>query len=95
MQHSQSVAAELIGILLAHNALPVSKADTKAGEAKRFAEIVAAYNKLTVQAFNDAMTCRLLKFVADTVPEAKADAPLPTPKAKVEAEDDLGSDAGA
>src|SRR5579859_7467920 len=49
MQHSQEMAIQLVALLLSHNALPVTKADTKAGEAKRFEEISAAVNKLTVQ----------------------------------------------
>lgn len=91
MQHSQEMAERRIANLIAVNGLALSKADTKTGEAKRFEEVQEIARKLAVQFFNDAKTNRLLKFVADTPPTSKADAPVPTPKAK-DADDDLGDD---
>jgi hypothetical protein len=64
-QHSQEMAARLLDTLLANKALPLSKADTKAGEALRYAEIIAAWKKLTVEAAQDIITGRLLASIAD------------------------------
>jgi len=44
-------AIELAGLLLAHDALPVTGAKGKAASAARFEEITAAVNKLTVELF--------------------------------------------
>jgi len=46
----------------------MSVAESKPGVAKRFDEILAAVDKLTVQYFNDTMTLRRLQTVADTPP---------------------------
>jgi hypothetical protein len=77
MQHSQEMAILAAGVLLTHNALPMSGAASKAGEAKRFSEITAMIDKLTVKFYNDAATGRLLDTVADTVIDTAADAALP------------------
>lgn len=78
LQHSQEMAIALVSVLLANDALPISATKSKAGEAKRFDEIVAAVDKLTVKFHNDVATGRLLSVVADMgVVSTKADAPLP------------------
>jgi hypothetical protein len=99
MQHSQEMAILAAGVLLTHNALPMSGAASKAGEAKRFSEISAMIDKLTIKFYNDAATGRLLETVADTVIDTAPDAPLPASKKKAAAaenapagEDDLGAD---
>lgn len=84
MQHSQEMAISAVGVLLTHNALPMSGAASKAGEAKRFSEITAMMDKLTVKFYNDAATGRLLDTVADTVIDTVPDAPLPVSKKKAE-----------
>lgn len=78
MQHSQEMALALVGLLLTHDALPVSSAKTKSGEAKRYEEIVAFVNKETVRLYNDVVTARLLETVVDSgVIDVKPDAALP------------------
>jgi hypothetical protein len=62
---ARSAAVETVALLLANEALPMSAAKTKAGEAKRYEEIVAAVDKLTVKFFFDAAGGRLLQSVAD------------------------------
>jgi hypothetical protein len=75
--NARTAAIELIAVLLEHKALPTSAAQTKAGEAKRFDEIGASVDKLTVKFYNDSLSLRLLETVADTVPEKGSDGPLP------------------
>lgn len=67
-------AIKVVELLLAQNALPLSKTATKAGEAKRFSEITAMIDKLTVQFQKDGVSLRLLETVADgrAVAEDKA-----------------------
>lgn len=78
LQHSQEMAIRTVGLLLANDALPMSGAKTKAGEAKRFEEIVASIDKFTVKFHNDVATARLLASVADMgIISLKPDAPLP------------------
>lgn len=78
MQHSQEIAVRVVVALLANNGLPMTGAATKAGEAKRFSEVTAMIDKLTVRYYNDVVTARLLDIVADTVPSKEPDGPLPT-----------------
>jgi hypothetical protein len=70
-------AIQVVALLLEQKALPLSKADTKAGEQKRFAEITAMIDKLTVQFQKDGVSLRVLESVADSRVPAKAPAPLP------------------
>lgn len=78
LQHSQEMALRAISVLLEHDGLPLTKASNKAGEAKRFDEIVAAIDKLTVKYYRDAETGRLLETVADMgVVDTSADGPIP------------------
>jgi hypothetical protein len=64
-QNSRTASIELVGLMLAHDALPISSAQTKAGAAKRYDELIALVNKLTIQFFFDLETMRLTKSVAD------------------------------
>lgn len=75
--NARSSAIELIIGLLGVDGLPMSKAATKAGEAKRYDEVTAAVDKLTVKFYNDGMTLRLLDTVADTATDTKPDGELP------------------
>lgn len=100
MQHSQEMAITAVGILLANSALSISGNSAKAGEAKRFSEIMAAFDKLTVKFYNDAASGRLLDTVSDTVIDTTPDAPLPTKKAgpvkdAAANDDDMDSSGGA
>lgn len=69
-QSSRKDAIEVLKLLTSQDALPLSSAKTKAGEAKRYDEIMALVDKLTVRFFNDAETQRILAVVAD---EGKVD----------------------
>jgi hypothetical protein len=64
-QSARKDAIEVLKLLQSQDALPLSTAKTKAGEAKRYEEVMALVAKLTVEFFNDAETHRLLKTVAD------------------------------
>lgn len=64
-QSARKDAIEVLKLLQSQDALPISSAKTKAGEAKRFEELMALVDKLTVQFFFDAETHRLLDTVAD------------------------------
>jgi hypothetical protein len=64
-QSARKDALQAIDILIKSDALPISAAKTKAGEAKRYVELLALIDKLTVQFFYDAQTHRLLATVAD------------------------------
>lgn len=73
-------AIQVVGLLLLNKALPLSGATGKAAEAKRFDEVKAAIDKLTVELYNDSMSLRKLDTVSDTVPDTKPDAALPSEK---------------
>lgn len=78
LQHSQEMAIQATALLLQNDGLPITKASTKAGEAKRFEEIVAAIDKLTVKYFNDVVSDRLRSTIPDMgVVSTAPDAPLP------------------
>jgi len=77
LQHSQEMAVRMVELLHGLDALPISAAATKAGEAKRFSEVNAIVDKLTVRFYNDVVTGRLLTTVADTVQDTKADGAIP------------------
>ena len=72
---ARSSAVELVSAMLEHDALPMSKA--KNGQAKRYDEIVAFVDKLTVKFFFDTASGRILELVADEgkVDVAKNDLP--------------------
>lgn len=76
-QNSRSAALELVGLLIKTDALPVAATAGKAGKAKRFEEITALVNKLTVVLFNDLTTYRLLADVEDSYRKPRAGEGLP------------------
>lgn len=69
---ARTAALETVALLLGNNALPLTKAANKAGEAARYDEIMAALDKITVRFYHDTTTGRLLESVAD---EGKKKAP--------------------
>lgn len=82
-QSSRKDALELVNVLIAQDALPISSAKTAAGKAKRYEEIMALVDKLTVQYFYDVHTLRNLDRVAD----AGVDAPIPEALPEAELDD--------
>jgi hypothetical protein len=64
-QSSRKDAIEIVKTLISMDALPITAAKTKAGEAKRYEEIMALVDKLTVRYFHDTQSQRLLESVAD------------------------------
>lgn len=64
-QSARNAAISVLEVLVAKDALPISAAKTKAGEAARYEEIMALVDKLTVRYFMDAETHRILESVAD------------------------------
>lgn len=64
-QSSRNAAIEVLKLLVETKSLPVSSAQTKAGEAKRYEEIMALVDKLTVRFYVDTETQRILKTVTD------------------------------
>jgi hypothetical protein len=64
-QNSRTAALELTSLLLQHKAVPLAATAGKAGDAKRFEEVMALVDKLTVKLFNDLSTFRLLADVED------------------------------
>lgn len=77
-QSARKDAIALIELLLTHKALPMSASATAAGTAKRYEEITALIDKLTVRYFNDAETHRILEDVTDEG-SSKAEEADPTP----------------
>lgn len=63
--NSRTAALEAIRIALENKSLPLTKTESKAGEATRFEQIMLAIDKATVRYFHDATTLRLLDQVAD------------------------------
>jgi hypothetical protein len=72
-QSSRKDALALVDVLITQDALPVTATKTGAGKAKRFEEIMALVDKLTVQYYYDVITLRNL----DRVVDAGASAPAP------------------
>lgn len=64
-QSSRKDAIEVLRLLIDKDALPVSGAKTAAGVAKRYEEIMALVDKLTVRYFKDVETFRVLDSVID------------------------------
>jgi len=80
-------AVSLVGMLLEHDALPMSGAKGKAGQPKRFEAVTEMVDKLTVEFFYDSATGRKLETVADAgTVNVDADAQLPDAEAEPEAE---------
>lgn len=72
-QSSRKDALEFVKLLRAEDALPISAAKTAAGKAKRYDELLALVDKITVQFYYDVNTLRNLERVQD----AGADGPAP------------------
>lgn len=64
-QSSRKDALQLVGLLLEHDGLPMTGAATKAAVAKRFDEITAFVDKITVEFYHDVQSLRLLSSVVD------------------------------
>ena len=86
-QSSRKDAIEILKLLTQQDALPLSSAKTKAGEAKRYEEIMALVDKITVQFFHDAETLRKLESVVDAGADEKVVGKLPE-----DSDDDEGDD---
>lgn len=71
-QSSRKDALQLVSLLLEHDALPLSASSTKAGTAKRFDEIKAMVDKLTVELFHDIHSGRVLLKVVDAGAEQES-----------------------
>lgn len=77
-QNSRTAAIEVVGMLLENDGLSITGAKSKAGQSKRYDEIVASVNKLTVQFYTDLESFRLFDTVADAGEvDTSADGPLP------------------
>lgn len=88
-QNSRTAAIETVKLLMEADALALPKANTKPGEAKRFAIITSSIDKFTVQYYNDLETMRLLETVADAgVTNSDPDSPLPPDADGDEVEDE-------
>lgn len=88
LQNSRTAALTMVNILISQDALPVSAAKTSAGKAKRYEEISALVDKLTVRYFYDLETQRLTQTVADEGAEGTKPEALPEDKQEA-AEDDV------
>jgi hypothetical protein len=64
-QSARKDAIEALALLIEASALPLTKDTAKAGQAKRYEEVMALIDKLTVRFFHDAETHRLLTTVVD------------------------------
>jgi hypothetical protein len=85
-QSSRKDAIEVLRLLTDVDALPISGAKTAAGVAKRYEEVMALVDKLTVRFYNDVETKRILETVidegaADGETEADDEEIDPTPEA--------------
>lgn len=65
-QSSRKDALTLVALLLEHDALPMTGAATKAAVAKRYEEIKAFVDKLTVEFFHDVGSLRVIQQVVDS-----------------------------
>lgn len=86
-QSARKDALTLIEVLIAQDALPITAAKTAAGKAKRFEEIMALVDKLTVQYFYDVHTLRNLDRVADAGADGPAPGSLPEDEQESEADE--------
>lgn len=93
---ARDAAVQLVVALLANDALPMSAAKNKGGQAKRFDEILAQADKLTVEFFYDSATGRKLDTVADSgTVNTAADGDVPDKEEQQDAPEpeDKGDDA--
>jgi hypothetical protein len=71
-QSSRKDALLLVQLLLENDALPLSTATAKSGIAKRYDEVKAFVDKLTVEFYGDVQTGRVLQSVVDAGAESTA-----------------------
>jgi hypothetical protein len=64
-QSARKDAIEMLNCLIEKDALPITADKAKAGQAKRYEELMALVDKLTVRYFNDTETQRILTTVVD------------------------------
>lgn len=93
-QSSRKDALQLVTVLLGADALPISTGKGKAGEAKRYEQILEIVDKMTVQFYHDVDTLRLLESVADAGDvDVKARGEMPEEiEAPAEPETEAGTD---
>lgn len=87
-QNSRTAAIELADLLLKHKAVPLSATAGKAGEAKRFEEVTALVNKLTVIFFHDLESFRLVNDIEDVYEKPKAEAGFDPEEEQSDSSDD-------
>lgn len=92
-QSSRKDALEFVKLLRAEDALPISVAKTAAGKAKRYDELLALVDKITVQFYYDVNTLRNLERVQDAGADGPAPEALPE-DGQSEPETDLTAAAG-
>lgn len=95
-QAARKDALYLVEILLENEGLPVIGTTGKAAKAKRYDEITAYVDKLTVRLFNDTETLRLLESVDDegALKEPPAADPAEKLDEQAEARESDGDDGG-
>ena len=79
-QAARKDAVQIVSAMLSHDSLPISVAQGKTGESKRFEQILDYVEKITVQFYQDTESLRVLEKHADAgevQPEAVADLPTP------------------
>jgi len=91
-QNSRNLAATVLGILNDKDALPLSATKGKAGEVKRYEEIMALIDKLTVRFFYDAETLRILETVVDEGKAAVVNEDLPDDEDEGEDDEESSDD---
>jgi len=69
-QSARKDAIQIVGLLTTLDGLPISSAKTSAGKAKRYEEVMALVDKLTVRFYHDSESLRVLNGVSD---EGEAD----------------------
>jgi hypothetical protein len=77
-QSARKDALQVVGLLIANAALPLSAAKTASGTAKRYDEVMALVDKLTVRYYTDTETLRVLDMVDDEGEEDVSPAPEST-----------------
>lgn len=77
LSSARTAAVDVIIALLEHDALPMSGAKSKAGQSKRYAEVLAMIDKLTVRYFFDSASGRLLADIDDEGAVGREEQPLP------------------
>jgi hypothetical protein len=91
-QNSRNLAATVLALLNAKDALPLSATKGKAGEVKRYEEIMALLDKLTVRFYHDAETLRILETVVDEGKAEPANEDLPDDEDEGEDDEESSDD---